>query len=143
MNIHINVHHHADPALIDVLRSVANIITEGVQIMSREFQSLREQVERIEGIEKSAIELIVGLADKIENLKTDPVELQALADAMRSKGQALADAITKYTPAAADQDPPVAQPPSDPVAEPANPADPPADPAPVDAAPVSEVEEQV
>ena len=60
---------------------------------------LKAEVERNTAVVASAITLIDGLADRIEDLKNDPVELQALADQLRSDSSLLGDAVAANTPA--------------------------------------------
>lgn len=60
--------------------------------------TLTQQVEQNVTVEQSAVTLITGLAAQIEQSKTDPVKLQALADRLKTQAQALTDAITANTP---------------------------------------------
>jgi len=88
-----------DPRLDEVLL-LLRTLTERITIMSAEIDALKAEVERNTSIDESAIILIQGLAQRIEELKTDPVALQALADELRAKNDALAAAVAAHTPAA-------------------------------------------
>ena len=61
--------------------------------------ALTAEVTRNTDVDQSAIILLNGLAAQIQALKTDPVALQALADQLKASSTALADAVTKNTPA--------------------------------------------
>lgn len=61
--------------------------------MATDLTPLTEAVTKTTGVEDSAVVFIQGLAQKIEQLKTDPIALQGLADTLNAKAQALADAI--------------------------------------------------
>lgn len=67
--------------------------------------ALQAEVERDKTVNESAATLLAGLSAKIEELKGDPVALQALADSLKSNSDALAAAVEKNTPAA--EPPPV------------------------------------
>ncbi len=68
--------------------------------MSKELDALTAQVKAQEAVDDSAITLIQGLADQIAAIKTDPVALQALADELKTKSDALAAAVSANTPSA-------------------------------------------
>jgi chromosome segregation ATPase len=61
--------------------------------MSAELDALTQQVQRTGDTEDSAVLLIQGLATQIASLKQDPAALQALADQLKAKADALAAAI--------------------------------------------------
>jgi hypothetical protein len=71
-----------------------------VTTMSQQLEALTAEVARNTAVDESAIALIQGLATRIEQLKADPVALQALADELRQKNDRLAEAVTANTPAA-------------------------------------------
>lgn len=68
--------------------------------MSTQLDALQQAVAQEDTVIDSAITLLDGLSQQIVALKDDPVALQALADDVNAKKQALADSITKNTPAA-------------------------------------------
>jgi predicted PP-loop superfamily ATPase len=106
--IDINIHHYvhmSDPVTdvvgkIDTILDVVQKLLAKEEVMSQELDTLRAAVAATAEVDKSAIELIKGLADKIEALKADPVELQALADQLRVNTDSLAQAVSTYTPPA-------------------------------------------
>lgn len=67
--------------------------------MEQAIEQLRLEVERNSSVDDSAIQLLIQLADKIEELKTNPAELQALVESMRAQSDALAAAVVANTPA--------------------------------------------
>lgn len=64
-------------------------------------ENLRVEVERNTSVDDSAITLLTSLAARVEELKNDPVALQALADQLTSSSDALAAAVTANTPTTA------------------------------------------
>ena len=68
--------------------------------MSQELDSLTQEVHANSAVVDSAITLINGLAARIEDLKDDPTQMQALADELRAKSVALGEAVKANTPAA-------------------------------------------
>lgn len=67
--------------------------------MSAELDALKTQVERNTSVTQSAVTLINGLAEQIEDLKDDPAELTRLAADLKAQGDSLAAAVTQNTPA--------------------------------------------
>ncbi len=65
--------------------------------MSNKFEELRNEVQALRTAEDSAIALIKGFADKIEEAGTDAQELALLVADMRSGREALAEAVTANT----------------------------------------------
>jgi len=66
--------------------------------MSEEFDVLTAQVKANTEVIESAIVLINGIADRIEEAGIDPAKLTALTDELRAKDAALAEAVTANTP---------------------------------------------
>lgn len=107
---HVHLHLHVDKPITINLQGVeqgrpkwvdeilAEINHQGAHIMAV-LDALTAEVARNTKVDQSAIVLLNGLAAKIEQLKTDPVALQALADSMKGSSDALAEAIVKNTPA--------------------------------------------
>jgi cell division protein FtsB len=71
----------------------------GGRIMA-DLTALTAEVARNTDVDTSAIALLEGLAAQIEQLKTDPAALQALADQLKGSSDSLAAAIVANTPAA-------------------------------------------
>lgn len=67
--------------------------------MPLDLSALQAEVERDRTVNESAATLLAGLAAKIEELKGDPVALQALADQLKSNSDSLAAAVAANTPA--------------------------------------------
>lgn len=76
-----------------------NTILEEIQKMSAQFDQLKDAVEAENTVIDSAVKLLGDLSAQIIALKDDPAALQALADEVNTKKQALADAVTANTPA--------------------------------------------
>lgn len=73
--------------------------------MDAVIEQLRVEVERNSSVDASAIQLLTTLADKIEQIKNSPAELQTLVESLRSQSDALAAAVVANTPAE-DGEPP-------------------------------------
>lgn len=61
---------------------------------------LKAEIERNKQVDGSAKALITGLAQKLEEAKDNPVELQALIDSLKTDNDDLAAAVAANTPAA-------------------------------------------
>ena len=72
------------------------LVEKGDSILAT-LADLKEQVNRNTAVTQSAITLIQELAQKIEDLKDDPQELQALANELKGSADALASAVTANT----------------------------------------------
>lgn len=66
---------------------------------------LEAQVQANTELETSAIVLIEGIAAKLEEAKTDPVKIQALADELKASAVNLSAAISANTPTVAPVEP--------------------------------------
>jgi predicted nucleic acid-binding Zn-ribbon protein len=75
-------------------------ILQQEQTMSKELDALTTQVKQNTDLEQSAVTLIKGLADQIAAAKDDPVRIDALTQELKTKADALAQAITANTPPA-------------------------------------------
>lgn len=111
----------------DLIFSQLRIMTLKGEQMAADLTELQAQVERNTTVVASAIDLLVGLAQQIEDLKADPVALQALADKIRNSTDALAAAVVANTP---DAPTPPAPPEPEPVPVPPEPTPEPTPPAP-------------
>jgi hypothetical protein len=85
---------------LDLVLALLKSIQLGGVNVTQELQSLTEEVSRNTAVDQSAIQLLNGLAEKIEAIKQDPIALQALASDMRASSDALAAAVVANTPAA-------------------------------------------
>lgn len=61
--------------------------------VSEQLDNLTNEIAQMRGAVDSAITLINGLADQIEELQNDPAALQALADDLRGQKEQLAAAV--------------------------------------------------
>lgn len=71
---------------------------QGERFMGK-FDDLQAAVAANQEVTQSAITLINGLADKLDDAAGDPALIAQLSADLRSQSQALADAITANTPA--------------------------------------------
>ena len=105
----IDIHHHfesracSDPAiqkLDQILATLTQLISEHTH-MSAELDTLVEKVTAIESVGDSAIELLVGLKQKLDEalVADDREALIALSERLGAQTQELADAIAANTPA--------------------------------------------
>ena len=103
LELTVHVYHHHDHGESSEQREILRLLRQLVErshIVSRELDALTAEVARNTTVDESAIVLLKGLADRIEELKGDPAALQALADELRAKNDALAAAVVAHTPAA-------------------------------------------
>ena len=89
--------------MLEHLAALVSKLTQKVSHMSEQLDALTAAVAANTSVTGSAIELLNGLHAKILELLAqpviDPVAVQALADELSSKTQALADAVAANTPA--------------------------------------------
>jgi uncharacterized coiled-coil DUF342 family protein len=87
--------------LATILRDIREELTSirlEIHAMSVQMDNLTREVAETKTVIDSAITLIQGLSTRIEELKNDPAKLQALADELDTKANALASAVTANTP---------------------------------------------
>jgi hypothetical protein len=96
---HVDVHIHGAGGDISEFKVLLQQLIQRTTAMSQELDTLTQEIARNTAVDESAIALIQGLASRIEELKNEPAALQALADELRAKNDALADAVTANTPA--------------------------------------------
>lgn len=103
MKIHI-IHHYPDSTAInnklDRILALLEVVAQKEQHMTVELDDLTAQVTAIETQSDSIITLCNGLAEQLAAAKEDPAAIQALADSLKTKAQAIADAVAANTPAA-------------------------------------------
>lgn len=109
MNIHIFHHevnelHEVHKKLDEILAYVKDIRIKEIT-MSAQLDTLTAEVTETGTVIDSAIELINGLAAQIAAIKDDPVAIQALADELNAKSEALAAAVQANTPPPAEPTP--------------------------------------
>ena len=68
--------------------------------MATDLTALTAQVTENEDVEASAVQLLSNLSALLVAAKNDPVAIQALADSLKTSGDALAAAVVANTPAA-------------------------------------------
>ena len=68
--------------------------------MSQELDDLEAKITANDEVDQSAITLLQGLKQMLDNAGTDPAKLKALSDQLAASSQKLADAIVANTPAA-------------------------------------------
>jgi prefoldin subunit 5 len=79
-----------------IMRCLRSLNRKMERIMLQ-LETLTAEVTRTKEVAMSAVTLIQGLATKIEELKADPVALQALADELRTSSDALGAAVAANT----------------------------------------------
>jgi len=84
--------------LTAIVRTFASIEIEGTEVMSAQLDQLASEVERVRSVQQSAVTLIQGLAQKLQDAGTDPAQVQALADELRASADQLAAAVSANTP---------------------------------------------
>lgn len=79
------------------------LVIEKEIAMAGELDALKAEVSRNTNVDSSAIALLNGLSQKIQDLINaggNPADFQALADSLKGSSDSLAAAITANTPAA-------------------------------------------
>lgn len=79
-----------------VLGYLKRLTREGEREMSV-LDDLKTEVEQNKTVAASAVALIQGLAQKIQDAGTDPSQLQAIVDELKDNDQSLADAVAANT----------------------------------------------
>ena len=82
-----------------ILGTLNNILTGELKV-SQQLDTLTAQVTANTSAEQSAITLLNNLHQLLVDAGTDPAKLGALADTLKSSGDALAAAVVANTPAA-------------------------------------------
>lgn len=104
MRLDVYFHFEQPPGMSEVLSqlrqmmSTLNGIAKGVTTMSAELEALTTEVQEIGTVVDSAIALIQGLAQQINDLKDDPAALAALAASLDAKAGELAAAVAATSP---------------------------------------------
>src|ERR1044072_5409156 len=91
-----------DPSLmqmVDYIFSTISDLGEKVGVLMAVLDDLRTQVERTTGLEQSAITMIQGLAQQIQDAAGNESAVQELASQLSSNADALAAALAANTPA--------------------------------------------
>lgn len=83
---------------LNQLRDASTAARKEIASMSQELDDLTAEVQRNTEVDQSAIALLTGLAQQIEDLKGNPEALQTLADTLRGSSDALAAAVLANTP---------------------------------------------
>jgi septal ring factor EnvC (AmiA/AmiB activator) len=86
------------------LNDLKEFIMVQTQAMQEALAELRAAVDANTQVDQSAITLINGLADKIDELSGNPEALKELAAELRAKNAALAEAVQAHTAAAPNLD---------------------------------------
>lgn len=93
-----HVYHHYDRGAVPrVLAGMYQMIKE-IRDKMATIEELKAAVAANTEVTQSAVTLIGGLADKIEELKDDPEQLGELVTQLRADGEALAAAVSANTP---------------------------------------------
>lgn len=101
LRLDVYLHQSDETAILEELRFVRSTLetlaSQGA-IMAGELQRLQTEVAEMSGVVDSAIVLINGLAQQIRDLAQDPAALNAMADDLDAKANALAAAVVANTP---------------------------------------------
>jgi hypothetical protein len=106
MRIRIDVFHHhgiEGREFAELKAGLTRILHEILSLedrMTKELDNLTAEVTDIETQADSIIALCNGLSTQLADIKEDPVAIQALADSLKIKAQAIADAVAANTPPA-------------------------------------------
>jgi hypothetical protein len=99
----VNVYHHLvdkgeDDFKRKVLEKLNLLITKSNQ-MANEIATLEAEVSEMKTVQQSAVTLLQGLKQRLDDAGTDAVKLAALSADIDSSTNALAAAVTANTPA--------------------------------------------
>jgi len=102
MQIHIHIHHHGkhqdDEVLHNTFTLTKSIHTKTINIMA-DLTNLTQEVSESRTVMASAVTLLQGLKQRLDEAGTDPVKLQELSASLDQGTNELAAAITANTPA--------------------------------------------
>ena len=100
----VHIYLHVDSGAVDRKLDRILLHLQAVEhedkIMSKELDELTAQVAANTAVQMSAVELINGIAARIEAAGTDPAKLAALTANLRNDDEQLAAAVLANTPAA-------------------------------------------
>jgi chromosome segregation ATPase len=91
----IHIHHHGDDKLFTEIKS----INQKLSTMGQELQTLQQEVAENNTVMQSAITLLQGLKQRLDDAATDPAALKQLSDELDANTNALAAAVAANTPA--------------------------------------------
>ena len=74
-----------------------DLLTERIKEMSAALDTLKVQVERNTQVDQSAITLIQGIAQQLQELKDDPAAIEALSNELQASADALSAAVSANT----------------------------------------------
>lgn len=74
-----------------------DLLTERIKEMSAALDALKVQVERNTQVDQSAITLIEGIAQQLQELKDDPAAIEALSNELQASTDALSAAVSANT----------------------------------------------
>jgi len=74
-----------------------DLLTERIKEMSAALDALKVQVERNTQVDQSAITLIQGIAQQLQELKDDPAAIEALSNELQASADALSAAVSANT----------------------------------------------
>lgn len=84
---------------LDAILARIGSVEKDQQQVTQELQALTQQVHANTDAEQSAIQLLNGLSQQLKDAAEDPVAVRALADQLKTSGDALAAAVLANTPA--------------------------------------------
>jgi uncharacterized alpha-E superfamily protein len=104
------VHHHKfdncdDDLLHNIFTLIKSIHTKTINIMA-DLTNLTQEVSEARTVMASAVTLLQGLKQKLDEAGADPVKLKELSDSLDTGTNDLAAAITANTPAEPVEGPP-------------------------------------
>lgn len=95
MELHIHIHHYGDEKVLTEIKSINQKLVH----MANELQGLQQEVAESKTVMQSAITLLQGLKQKLDEAGTNAAALKSLSDELDANTNALAAAVTANTPA--------------------------------------------
>ncbi len=121
IDLHIHFHESLNETKVDEILRIVQELKKDEKTMSKALEALAAQVKANTDLEQSAISLIAGISEQLQEAKDDPAKIAELAATLKTSASTLGAAILANTPAGPEV-PPVVEPPADP--PPAPPVDP-------------------
>ena len=99
VNNHIHIHADHDKEAIAALASKLNLVIENQIKIMADLTVITQEVAENNTVMQSAIVLLQGLKQKLDEAGTDAVKLKELSDALDTNTNSLAAAVAANTPA--------------------------------------------
>lgn len=97
------------PQTLELLRQQIEFINYVKELIVTHLDSLRTEVAALTQVVDSATYLIDGIANRLEEFKDDPAEIQNIVDELRANRESLATAVAEHSDLLPPEGPPVTE----------------------------------